>query len=266
MSLAEQLNRILGRAPGSWGVALLDQGGALRYGWREHAILPSASLIKLPLAWQCLELAADGALDLELAYPLQPGDICDPDGSLAAREAGAAVPWRELLRLMISESENNATNIVLNLVGMQAANEWLAARGWTATRWRRPMLDFAARREGRDNTASAYELAAMLQALGAALPGAGEHPGAAPALEPLGRWLLAAGRDQKLEAGLPDGTPLAHKTGDLPGGVEHDAGIVFLPGGGWYALAVMADQAPVAMQARRLIGDISRLCWEAAGR
>ncbi|HEY1013192.1 MAG TPA: serine hydrolase [Herpetosiphonaceae bacterium] len=257
--LAADLDRMLEQAPGSWGVALIDRGGALRYGWREHEILPSASLIKFPLAWQCLELAADGVLDLELAYPLRPDDICDQDGSLAALAAGAAVPWRELLRVMISESENNATNIVLHLVGMQAANEWLAARGWAATRWRRRMLDFAARQEGRDNTASAYELAAMFHSFGAALGGAGS------ALEPLRQWLLAAGRDQKLDAGLPPGTPLAHKTGDLPGGVEHDAGLVYRPGGGWYALAVMADQAPVAMRARRLIGEISRRCWDEPG-
>ncbi|HYF63879.1 MAG TPA: serine hydrolase, partial [Herpetosiphonaceae bacterium] len=208
--------------------------------------LPSASLIKVPLAWQFLE--RQGALQAKTYVAER--DICDPDGSLAAC-VGRALPLDELARRMIVESENNATNLLLDLLGgIDAANGWLHSHGCPGTWWRRRMLDFAARAAGRDNLTSASELAGLLWNLRRA----GE-----PAA--LLRWLAEAEGRGKLEAGLPPDTWLAHKVGDLPD-AEHDAGIIHLPGGGWYVLVVMAADLPDPPAARPIIAAISRLCWE----
>jgi beta-lactamase class A len=243
-----QLDPLLQAAAGTWAVVLRDSAGVDRYTFNPAHILPSASLIKVALAWQFLELnAADPG-----PYRIAPADICDPEGSVAAL-AGTALPLRELARRMITESENNATNIILaSLGGVEAANRWLAERGYQATCWRRPMLDMAARAAGRDNTTSAAELAQLLYRL---------NTTATAAAATLIGWLGEAVGTGKIEAGLPPGTPLAHKVGDLAD-VEHDAGIITLPTGDWYVLVVMAAQLPDAAAARAICGDISRRCWE----
>jgi beta-lactamase class A len=65
--------------------------------------------------------------------------------------------------------------------------------------------------------------------------------------------------DGKLEAGIPPGTPIAHKVGDLPG-VEHDAGMIFAPDGP-YIVAALGVALPDVERGRRTIAAASRLAW-----
>lgn len=258
-----KLDALVQAAPGTWAVVLRDSDGVDVYVHQADRILPSASLIKVPLAWQWLEQHPDAGAD---SYTISANDICDPDGSLAEL-MGATVPWRELARWMIVESENNATNIILRqLGGTAAANRWLDVRGWTNTRWRRPMLDFAARAAGNDNTTSARELATMLldlygQARLPCSPGASATARSTLIARELVGWLAASIGSGKLEAGLPAGTLLGHKVGDLPD-AEHDAGIIVLPDGDWYVLVVLAADVIDLAAARTTTGAISALCWD----
>ncbi len=241
-----QLDDLLQAAAGAWAVVVRDSAGVDRYRFNPERILPSASLIKVALAWQFLALDPAAA---DAPHQILPAEICDPEGSVAPL-AGSALPLRELARRMVVESENSATNIILaRLGGTAAANRWLAERGYQATCWRREMLDLAARAAGRDNTTSAAEQARLLFTLNTT-------GGAAELLA----WLHAATGSGKLEAGLPPGTPLAHKVGDLPD-VEHDAGIVTLPNGDWYVLVIMAAQLPDVAAARAICAEVSRRCW-----
>jgi beta-lactamase class A len=244
----DRLDNILAGQPGAWAVALHDSAGVERLALNAERVLPSASLIKVPLAWQFLQQEAS----LPQSIRITEQAICDADGSLAAC-VGQELPTAELARRMIIESENNATNLLLDLLGgLEQANAWLAAHGCSQTRWRRRMLDFAARAAGRDNTTTAGEMAALLWRL---------RHAARPLTAPLLGWLAEAEGQGKIEAGLPPGTWLAHKVGDLPD-AEHDAGIIRLPAGGWYALVVMAAELPDPPAARPTIAAISRLCWD----
>lgn len=243
------IDALLQSAAGAWAVVVRDSAGVDRYTLNPEQILPSASLIKVALAWQFLEL---NAAERSALYPIGPADICDPEGSVAAL-AGAALPLAELARRMVTESENNATNIILaRLGGPAVANRWLAERGYQATCWRRQMLDLAARAAGRDNTTSAAEQARLLHTL---------RTSATASAAELLAWLHAAVGTGKIEAGLPPGTPLAHKVGDLPD-VEHDAGIITLPSGDWYVLVIMVAQQPDPVAARAICAEVSRRCWK----
>jgi beta-lactamase class A len=246
--MRDRLDEILASQPGAWAVTLRDAAGVARLALNAERALPSASLIKVPLAWQFLEQAAA----LPPSVRIGAADICDPAGSLAAC-VGQELPTAELARRMIAESENNATNLLLDLLGgLEQANAWLAAHGCSQTRWRRRMLDFAARAAGRDNTTTSGEMAGLLWGL--------RHAGQ-PLTAPLLGWLAEAEGQGKLEAGLPTGAWLAHKVGDLPD-AEHDAGIIRLPAGGWYVLAVLAAELPDPPAARPTIAAIARLCWD----
>ena len=251
MTLKRELEALLQSAAGTWAVVLRDGAGIERFGWNGDAVLSSASLIKVSLAWQLLE----STLPFDQIHPITAESICDPDGSLAAL-VGESLPLIELARVMITESENSATNIVLDqLGGLDGANRWLHERGYRHTRWGRRMLDFVARAAGRDNTTSAREMAEILYQLAVRLP-------TTPQLAPLQEWLMTALCSEKLELGLPVGTPLAHKVGDLPD-AEHDAGIITLPNGDWYVLVVLAAGIPNGETARATIAEISRRCWRA---
>jgi len=67
--------------------------------------------------------------------------------------------------------------------------------------------------------------------------------------------------NEKIPAGLPPGTPVAHKTGDITG-IHHDAAIVFPPGEKPYVLVVLTAGFQDEKEADRAIAEISRAVWE----
>ena len=67
--------------------------------------------------------------------------------------------------------------------------------------------------------------------------------------------------NDEIPAGLPSGTRVAHKTGQITG-VLHDAALVYLPDRSPYVLVVLTRNIPDARSARTLIADLSRLVYE----
>ena len=70
--------------------------------------------------------------------------------------------------------------------------------------------------------------------------------------------------NEKIPAGLPPGTPVAHKTGDITA-IHHDAAIVFPPGEKPYILVVLTGGDPGRGKANRVIAEVSRAVWENRG-
>ena len=86
------------------------------------------------------------------------------DGILAAMTAGVSrITNRDLAALVVSLSDNSATNVLIDRVGMDNVNAWLARWGLEDTRLRRHMMDVKAAQEGRENTATPRELVMMLR-------------------------------------------------------------------------------------------------------
>ena len=207
------------------GAVVSDQHGNMVLSHRADHVFPSASLIKVPLAWQWLHG------DTSDTHRLTAAQICDPDGSLAAL-AGLRLPQLEIARVMITESENNATNLVLDWIGgIDAANHWLKQRGWHTTRWKRRMLDWQARARGAENTTTARSCAQILWHL--------QRSAGWPA-RMLRQWMRDSVHKAKLECGLSEGMVLAHKVGDLPT-IEHDIGIITKADGSWFVISVLVQ-------------------------
>ena len=75
--------------------------------------------------------------------------------------------------------------------------------------------------------------------------------------------LLRQEFNDEIPAGLPPGTPVAHKTGSITATL-HDAAIVYPPARRPYVLVVLTRNISQPAAARQLIADISRLTWNHA--
>jgi len=242
------LQQLLHAAPGTWSVCVWDAAGRQRYGLNEHAVRSAASLIKVPLAIAVLDALAQGAaFALDTPVVLREADRVAGTGGVDMAPVGTIKTVRKLICHALRESDNTASNLLIDLVGMERVNGWLQAHG-LGTRLRRKLMDFDALAAGRDNTTSASDMCAIMQHVV-------QHERYVLLLHDLQRSV----GDGKLEAGLLPGVPLAHKVGDLPG-VEHDAGVVFAPPGA-YIIAVLGVDLPDVEAARRTIADVSRLVW-----
>ncbi len=179
----------------------------------------SASMIKLLIAETFLGQVADGTHTLDDTYVLKGSDIVGGAGSLAWRGAGAEVTKRELLFKMISESDNVAANVLIDLCGMDAINKEAERLDLKETELGRHMMDSAAVARGEDNYTCAEDLATLLQMVY-------DKTFVNEELSALMLECLEAQTDNVLISyGLPSGTVFAHKTGSLDT-VRHDGGIV----------------------------------------
>lgn len=167
-------------------------------------IVPSASVIKIPI------LATFLSSELRGETTVMAEQLVGGTGILHEHAADTTISWRRLAELMISVSDNSATNALLHAVGMDAVNADLAAWGLTHTRVRRQMMDFESQRRGFENTTTPREMNAILRRF------AGDQ-------EFIDILLMCEDRTT-IPAGLPPGARFAHKTGTLTI-VRGDAGI-----------------------------------------
>jgi beta-lactamase class A len=169
------------------------------------------------------------------------------------------VPVRELMRRMIDRSSNLATNALIELVGATRVTATAAALGAPGMRVLRGVEDGKAYEAGLSNTTTARALASLMRAIETGRAGDSASTAAMRAI------LLGQQFNDEIPAGLPPGTPVAHKTGSITA-VRHDAAIVYPPGRAPYVLVILTRGIPDPETASALMADISRLVWgEAMG-
>jgi beta-lactamase class A len=242
----------------------LESGVSLDIG--PDTVFHAASTMKIPVMIEVLKRAQAGAfgLDQEILLINQFASLADgspyslnsaDDGdSVLYGKIGQRVTIRELLRRMITRSSNLATNQLIELVG--AANVTATARGLGAKHLSvlRGVEDQKAFDKGMINTTTSADLAALLEAIenGTVLSSASSAE--------MRDILLAQEFNEKIPAGLPAGTRVAHKTGEITA-VSHDAAIVYPPGRKPYVLVVLTRGIRDGKASSALIADISRIVW-----
>ena len=229
----------------------------------------AASTMKIPVMLEVLRAVEGGRLGLDQGillvnrfhsivdgspYSLDAGDDSD---SLVYTMVGQRVPVRELMERMIVRSSNLATNALIALVGADRANATAHALGASHIRVLRGVEDLKAYDAGLNNTTTSADLAVLLEKIES---GEALGPGSARLMKEI---LLRQQFNDEIPAGLPPGTPVAHKTGSITATL-HDAAIVYPPDRKPYVLVVLTRNIPQEKVAQQLIADISRLTWNHA--
>jgi len=229
----------------------------------------AASTMKIPVMLEVLRSVEAGRLGLDQGillvnrfHSIVDGspyslDASDDSDSLVYTLVGQRVPVRELMERMIVRSSNLATNALVALVGADRANATAHSLGATHIRVLRGVEDLKAYDAGLNNTTTSADLAVLLEKIERR-----EALGAASA-QLMKDILLRQQLNDEIPAGLPPGTPVAHKTGSITATL-HDAAIVYPPNRKPYVLVVLTRNIPQEETARRLIVDISRLTWNHA--
>ena len=248
----EWLRRELKEIPGQTGCWYRDLATGETFGWQEDAAHSSASIIKIFLMAFLFRKFRDGKLDPEKRILLRPEQIAPSAGVLSYLRDCRELSVRDLIELMIIVSDNSATNVLIDLAGMEALNAFLADElVLVRTRLRRRMMDLDAIARGKDNTTSAMEAGTVLERM---YRGALVSPGDS-------REMIRILKNQQdsslipwhLKHMLPEHT-IAHKTGGLDH-VVHDAALVDLPDRP-YILCFFGSGVPVPAYGR-LIQDAS---------
>jgi beta-lactamase class A len=122
--------------------------------------------------------------------------------------------------MMVAVSDNSATNVLIDRLGMENVNALLDSLGLHNTRLRRKMMDVKAAAEGRENISTPQEMLTLLEEI---------YQGKVLDKEMTADFfkMLSTHKASFIPRDLPDGLQIANKPGELEA-VRNDSGIVFL--------------------------------------
>jgi len=230
-----------------------------------------ASTMKVPVMLEVYRQASEGKLSLDDRLPikLEFASIADgspfkldpkDDSELALyKRVGELVTIRELVRLMITESSNVATNMLVEKVSPASTTSFMKELRADELKVLRGVEDGKAYAKGMNNVATARGLMTILARLaeGSAV--------SKPASDEMIGVLRGQKFNEGIPMGLPKGTTVAHKTGSFQG-VYHDVGVVEVPGRKPFVLVVLTRGIAEEPTAHKLVAGIARLSFERASR
>ena len=183
------------------------------------------------------------------AYFLDKGS--DSDSTVYAA-VGSRWSLRQLATRMIVRSSNLATNLLVERLDATRITTTIRSLHADSMLVLRGVEDGKAYEKGLNNTTTARDLAILLRALAE-----GRAVARSTGAELLG-ILEAQEFNDGIPAGLPPGTRVAHKTGEITA-TWHDAALVYPPDGKPYALVVLTRQVPERARGVSLHADLARL-------
>lgn len=217
-SIAAEMDTI----PGHLGFYYKNLTTGCEFGVRGEEAFLAASVIKLPLFLHVLQQSAEGRLDLSQRLTVDEQDKMPSCGALNSFTGAVEADIMTLCRLMITISDNTATNKLIDLCTIPGANAGFRGMGLTKTVLRRLLFDAKASAAGLENTICPREMGMLLEQLYREAFVSPEISREAMAV------LLKQQIDHKLDGKLCGAVPIAHKTGE-DSDLSNDVGIVFAP-------------------------------------
>jgi len=237
-----RIQDIASHVDGVVGYLIVDQSSGSRVAHLERETFPTASTIKLAIVYELFKQVEEGKLRLEETMTLERAKAVGGSGILY--ELGTpTLSIRDYATLMVTLSDNTATNILMDRLGLEAIAKRMQGLGLNGTKLRRHMMDTAAARRGDENVSTPDEIVRLLQQMPAA-----------------GIELLKKPKESRLRKGLPPGVVAADKPGELDG-VRVDAGIVYAKDRP-YVFCVMTTFLKEEAEGERAIEQMSRAAFE----
>jgi D-alanyl-D-alanine carboxypeptidase (penicillin-binding protein 5/6) len=264
--LKETVQPLIDAHAGKVAVVIRDLTTGEQFVWRENEVQPTASLIKLPVMVAAYRMADQTMLDLTKTITLKDEDKVPGSGILTGHfSAGLTLSIRDAVRLMIRYSDNTATNLVVDQIGLPTTASTMQSLGFPETRLNskvyRGDTSIAPDRSqlyGLGST-TALETVNLLEQLH-------KNTAASPAsCAAMIEHLLACDDTGMMLSKLPPGTKVAHKTGAVNES-RCSAGIVYGPKSPFAICVLTTENKDRSWKddnaAHTLIGAITRLAFD----
>lgn len=263
--LDEKLLPLLRAHEGKVACAVLQLKTGESFEFNADLPMPTASLIKLPVMVEAYRQADAGKVDLQKMITLREAEKVPGSGILTPHfSAGATIPLVDAIHLMIVYSDNTATNLVLDQIGLPATNAAMEALKLTNTkihsqvfRGQTSILPERSKEFGLGST-TAGEMVSLLAQLE---KGTLASKTATKAM----RGHLAACEDKRLSRHFPPEVRVLQKTGSVSG-VRTAAGIIELSSGNVALCILTSDNKDrrwsASNAAEVLTGNIGKIVLE----
>src|SRR5271163_3986067 len=238
---------------GVMGVAIEDLKTGDQFFLRENEVFAQASSIKITVLADLYLQAQQGKLRLTDLYTVQSSDLVPDSDIMGGLTPGVTrLTLRDLATMMVAVSDNSATNVLIDRVGMENVNAMLDSLGLAHTRLRRKMMDVEAARQGRENISTPREMMTLLEDI---------YRGKLLDKESTAEFfkVLSTNKDSWIPRDLPADVKIANKPGSLEA-VRNDSGVVFVEGRP-YVICVMTAFLANERDGEQAISKISLAAW-----
>lgn len=285
-AIEARIAAVAGEIEGIIGVYAKDLASGAVISHNADTIFPTASVMKIPILWELYRQVEAGRVDLALRQRLGKEHHVPGSGILQDLDPGLEPTLHDLATLMITVSDNAATDLVIERIGLDNLATTLRDLGLTRTtipmtvrallystvgldaanpehtyalyqeRSRAGVIDWNCRAyaDEDNNLSTPREMAALLERI-ERRDGLSASSCAAM-LDILKRQKYG----DRIPQHLPEGTEVAHKTGSIRG-VRNDAGIVYTPAGP-YTLSLFAKRLADPVAGVAALARISAIIWE----
>lgn len=213
---------------------------------------PSASMIKVPILLATLAHIEENAIPLSHQLTITPEN--NVPYSIISEQKLQKASILELLKWMITTSDNTATNVLIDYIGFRSLHHYFQKIGLKHTILQRKMMDIERAALGYDNITNARDVAHLFSRID-------KCDLLTPTYSQLAIDLLSSQRHhESLRRYICEDVQVAHKTGDLDT-VRHDAGIFYL-GSQRYMIGVFLTEVTDHTLAQQLIGQISKVTYD----
>jgi beta-lactamase class A len=257
--LESAINDIDRNLDGVLGVAIEDMTTGQRFLLHGDSIFPQASSIKIAILAELYHQAqqsaqgTSGKAKLTDLYTVRAADLVGDSDIMGGLTPGVTqLTNRDLATIMVAVSDNSATNVLIDRLGMENVNALLDSLSLHNTRLRRKMMDVKAAAEGRENISTPQEMLTLLEKIF-------QEKVLNKEMTADFFKMLSTHKDSFIPRDLPDGLQIANKPGELEA-VRNDSGIVFLHNRP-YIICVMTTYLVRELDGEEAIAKISAAAY-----
>lgn len=260
--IENDLLHLIASGKGKYGVSIYHFETEEKFVHNEDEEFYAASIIKIPIMAAVLAQVAEGKRSLSDKILVRSEDIVSGDGILKNLSPGMEWTIHDLVVLMIIESDNTATNLLIDLAGVENIQLYMTIWGFKQTQFRHKLQIKPFRKHNESNLITAKEMNFFLKNIAM-----GNIVSMSVCLK-----MIDIMKQQKMNDLLPRLLPendgiigaipiweMAHKTGYVPG-VEHNVGLFYLPGH-TFAISALSKNVSNRDEPKRIMSDLGSLLF-----
>jgi beta-lactamase class A len=266
-NVQEKITAALSKGSGLFAVAFKDLATGNAVLINEKISFHAASTMKTPVLIELFKQAAEGKFSMKDVVVVRNSFKSIVDGSEFTldsaddsqlelyRQIGQKKTIASLAYEMIIASSNLATNMMIELVKAENVMKTMKAIGANDIQVLRGVEDSKAFEKGWNNTTTAFDQLLIFEKM------AKNELVSRKACKQMINILLDQKFNEMIPAQLPANVKVAHKTGSITG-IQHDAGIVFLPDGRKYVLVLLSKFEGDEKKAKETMANVSKLVYD----
>jgi beta-lactamase class A len=253
--LHSQLSHILSKAKGTWGVVVEDLEQGSRFEQHPQELFIAESIIKVPIMAAVYAAAERGKLSLDDVLSLRREDLVGGSGLLYALSPGLRLSIRDLVTLMIIQSDNTATNVLIDRIGKEQVEETMRDLGMHQSRYSRKLMIYPVE-VSENNTITAGDVSRML----------GKIASGSFLSQRFCEEMISILKKQQVRNGLPSLLPAEHPDWEMAcksgwdTGRQHDVGVLYTHDRRFSITALSKNVE--AQEALRTLGMLGRAVYD----